>query len=128
MKELETLLKYLPTNTRKQMEVHLTGTAKPAGKPRTLDAVQEGELIRAYMHGSTLAEVGKHFGVSKSLVHATLKRNDVQRRRTGHRFIKDTSKVYDVGRLINEGLTQSEIADKLGISRQRVHQVVKRYY
>ena len=72
VKELETLLKYLPTNTRKQMEVHLIGTAKPAGKPRTLDAAQEGELIRAYMHGSTLAEVGKHFGVSKKGLQSLL--------------------------------------------------------
>lgn len=128
MQALENLLKYLPVNTRKQMEVHLTGPAKPMGRPRKLTASLESDVIRAYMDGASLKEVGQRFNVNGGTVRNTLVRNNVQRRRTGPKFLRDTSKVYDVGRMLGTGISQSEMARRMGCTRQRVSQIVKRHY
>lgn len=128
MKALENLIKYLPANTRKQMEVHLTGPSTPVHGNRKLTAQLEGDVIRAYMDGATLKEVGKRFDIDSGTVRLTLIRNNVQRRRKGAQFLQDASKVYDVGRMLRQGLTQSEMARQLGVSRQRVSQIIKRHY
>lgn len=129
MKALENLLKYLPANSRKQMEVHLIGPAKrPGGRPRKLTAVQQSELIREYTRGSTLKETGDKFNVSTHLVLNCLKREGIARRRQGPRFIGDDSSVYLVGQMVGTGLTQAEMAEKIGCTRQRVCQIIKQYY
>ena len=128
MQALENLMKYLPANTRKQMEVHLTGSAKPPHGLRKLARSVEGDVIRAYMDGASLKEVGRRFNVDSGTVRNTLIRNNIQRRRKGRQFLKDTSKAYDVGRMLGTGLTQSEMARRLGCTRQRVSQIIKRHY
>lgn len=128
MQALENLMKYLPINTRKQMEVHLTGSAKPPHGNRKLARSVEGDVIRAYMDGASLEEVGKRFDVTGGTIRHALIRNNIQRRRKGRQFLKDTSKVYDVGRMLGTGLTQSEMARRLGCTRQRVSQIIKRHY
>jgi hypothetical protein len=129
MKALENLLKYLPANSRKQLEVHLIGPSKrPGGRPRKLTAVQESELIREYTRGSTLKETGDKFNVSTHLVLSCLKREGIPRRRQGQRFISDDSTVYRVGQMMGKGLTQAEMAKEIGCTRQRVCQIIKQYY
>ena len=126
MHPLETTLKYLPANQRKQLEKSLS--IRPVGRPRKLTESQCQELIQDYRTGSTLGQLGRKYNVSDATARQVLIRADEPRRRGGGWKIPDHSTTYEVISMSGKGHTQSEIARLVGVSRQRVHSILKRWF
>ena len=126
MHPLETTLKYLPANQRKQLAKSLN--IRPVGRPRKLTESQCQELIQDYRTGSTLGQLGRKYNVSFNTARQVLIRADEPRRRGRGCRIPDHSTTNEVISMSGKGHTQSEITRLVGVSRQRVHSILKRWF
>ena len=128
--QLHTMLKYLPTNQRKQLAKCLPTPARKRspGRARKFTPEQVTQLITDYEHGLTLLQIGEKHGVAGATVRRYLTEAGVQMRPPGGWRVPDGSKRYEVVNLAGQGMRQSEVARKLGISKQRVSQILKRWF
>ena len=128
--QLHTMLKYLPANQRKQLAKCLPAPARKRGpgRARKFTPEQATQLITDYEHGLTLIQIGEKYGVAGATVRRYLTEAGVQMRPPGGWRVPDGSKRYDVVNLVGQGQKQSEVARTLGISKQRVSQIIKRWF
>lgn len=128
--QLHAMLKYLPTNQRKQLAKCLPAPARKRGpgRARKLTPEQVTQLITDYEHGLTLLQVGEKHGVAGATVRRYLIEAGVQMRPPGGWRVEDGSKRYEVVNLVGQGMRQSDVARTVGVSRQRVSQILKRWF
>lgn len=88
-----------------------------------MKTIDKNELIRLYQSGLNCEQVGKHFDASGAFVLAKLTAYGIPRRPPGR--IPDTETVFLVAKLRASGWTLQRIGDKLGVTRQRIHQISK---
>jgi Mor family transcriptional regulator len=87
---------------------------------------QTDELVRLYKAGHTVADLMRLFQCSGTPILRVLRDNDVPRRAQGDELrTKRNQKILDMH---DNGYREVEIARGLGISRQRVHQIICRGY
>lgn len=84
-------------------------------------------MVAHYEQGSTLAEIGKHFGCSPSHVYQVFKRHGIGRHMKGRLRQEDTTKVDAMIALYRAGKTLVQIADVYGISPSTVHTLFKKH-
>lgn len=128
--QLHTMLKYLPANQRKQLAKCLPAPARKRspGRARKFTPEQVEQLITDYEHGLTLIQIGEKNGVAGATVRRYLTEAGVQMRPRGPWRVPDGSKRYEVVNLVSQGKKQSDVAKSLGISKQRVSQILKRWF
>lgn len=85
-----------------------------------------GRILTAYRAGSSAAEIAEAQGISASTVYRELRRAEEGVRRTGPR--SGSAWHERARRLRAGGLSYAEIARRLGLSRQRVWEVVTRQH
>ena len=91
----------------------------------------ENELEKLYSEdGKTIKEVASIFGIGTSTVHSILKRRNVPTNRRAN-YKNENNKKYnsrdaEIVRLFTEeNLIKTEIAEKLGLSRTRVGEIIR---
>ena len=89
---------------------------------------QATQLITDYEHGLTLLQIGEKHGVSGPTVRRYLIEAGVQMRPPGGWRVPDGSKRYEVVNLAGQGMRQADVARTVGVSRQRVSQILKRWF
>lgn len=90
--------------------------------------IDEQKLIQLYLEGVSYEEMKRDFNYSKYIIDRVIKENNIPLREKGQQPAKNSGRRKEefVLKRLKEGKTQSEIARELGVSRQRVHQVLKR--
>lgn len=100
-------------------------------RPRTNKIERDTPAIAAaYRAGATLTEISAQFGFSPSTVRQALRAADVPMRTRGRvwgRSSQSEQREREIITLRQQGRTCAEIANKFGITRQRVSQIVGRY-
>jgi ribosomal protein S27AE len=88
---------------------------------------RERDLLigRDYLAGTTLAEVGLTYKLSTPQVLRILISIGVPRRRRGPRFLRYPERHALAMRLYTQGLTLQAIGSQLGVSRQRIEQMIR---
>jgi len=89
--------------------------------------MNEQDIIDAYRAGQTAEEISHTCGYTIGTVYGVLRRRNVPRRRRGRRVKtapNDTDRI--VLRLLSEGLNQTDIARRLGVTQQAVSGRIKR--
>lgn len=82
-------------------------------------------IRQAYEAGQTIIQVAKNFGISKAITYKNLKLAGTTMRRPGqHKVARaDHSKIKQLHQI---GLSYKKIGDLYGVSRERIHQIVKK--
>lgn len=88
---------------------------------------EQDEMVRLYTKkGLTVADLARHFKCSGTPVLRVLRDRAVPMRPQGDEIKQSrNNKIMDMK---DDGYTDDQIAQALGISRQRVHQIVSRGY
>lgn len=89
------------------------------------------EAVSMYHTGMTIAAIADRLGIKPVTLGARLRREGLRRRATQRRVTPGTMTVTavwkgrraEIEELITRGWTCQQIADKYGVSRQRIHQV-----
>lgn len=88
------------------------------------DNARDDGVEQAYRSGLPLRDICARYAVGATTVERILLLRGVPRRRNGSLGARSRLHYAEVMRLRAEGLSYGEIAKRLGVSRQRVHQVV----
>lgn len=75
--------------------------------------------VEMFWAGSTMTEIGRHFGVSPEMIRLDLLSVGITSQS------KRTKRIEDVERLAAEGLTVQEIAEQVGISKDKVRHIAR---
>ncbi len=99
--------------------------------PRKTELITKTDLKRAYVkQGLTLEETAVALGVSMPSVVRYMARYNIPRRHQGARTSQEIAAITERDRKVvelhAEGWSMIKIADRFGISRQRVHTIIKR--
>lgn len=94
----------------------------------TLSLTQEqtNEIVRLYKSGHTVADLMRLYECSGGPIFRVLRDNDVPRRAQGSEM--KTKRNQKILNMRDDGYAEVEIARSLGITRQRVHQIINRGY
>lgn len=87
------------------------------------------DLVAAYMEGATLEQVGERFGISWRTVHRRIRKVApwIMRPRGNTRRADPTERERRIFEMRRAGMSLHMIGDLEGISRQRVHAILKRW-
>ncbi|WP_143446575.1 hypothetical protein [Kibdelosporangium aridum] len=112
--KLEALLKKLPTASappRSPRRGRRPGTAKQ------LDTVQLQKLIKGYLAGATVYQLGAEFGIDRRTVSQILHRHNVPMRRRG----LTPEQIDDAVRLYESGWSLARIGERMAVDPTTVH-------
>jgi helix-turn-helix protein len=116
--ELQRLVKRLP-----DLPSPMHPTAPPLERTRSakhLNPAETEHLIAGYQAGATLRELGAWFGIHPATAGSVLKRNGVQRRRTG----LSAEQQVEAERLYATGQSLRRIGDRFGVDGETVRRVL----
>jgi predicted DNA-binding protein YlxM (UPF0122 family) len=92
--------------------------------------VNEQKLIEEYLKDTEFEEMKRKFKCSRDVIDRVIKENNIPLRK---KYWSKSSQNTFVGihdrfvlERLSKGISQSKIARELGVSRQRVHQILKR--
>lgn len=86
------------------------------------------DAMRLYREGKTITEVANTFGVCHTTIRRWARVSGIESRKPGRprglRKREDVMRDTEIAELLAAGMTQSAIAARLNISRQRVSQLI----
>jgi DNA invertase Pin-like site-specific DNA recombinase len=90
--------------------------------------IDEQKLIQLYLEGVSYEEIRRNFECTRYIIDRVIKENNIPLREKDKQPVQNKARTTEefVLKRLEEKKTQSEIARELGVSRQRVHQVLKR--
>ena len=91
---------------------------------RVVDADQEEVIVARYRSGESAKAIAASYGVSRSAIDRVLRARGCEKRKITPVF-RNTTRDQEIVRLRAEGLFIHEVADRVGVSRTRVTQVLR---